>query len=254
MAFTTIQLELEPPGCARIVLNRPDRKNAFNDTMLRELSACVDMLNDDASVKVVGVMGAGGTFSAGRDLSELGTVGRRDSFRPVPRAGGHESSMFQRLEMPTVALLDGATVGGSIGFALQCDIRVATERAIFLDGHLPNGMVPSVSTWYAARIMTPGQALRFFARKKPLDAREALAIGLVDLVVGVDELEPSFAAIADDFLPHDARLLRHTKAIVRQAVTAPFDTSMLSVGLFRAVERRDKAAAEDPGATHPTER
>jgi enoyl-CoA hydratase/carnithine racemase len=126
VSYTTIACTVDDRGCARIVLDRPARLNAFDDTMLRELQECCTGLNNDPAVRVVAVSGAGGNFCSGRDRSELADVAARDSSRQLPAAGGHESAMFRALEMPTVALIDGVAVGGGLGFALQCDVRLAT--------------------------------------------------------------------------------------------------------------------------------
>ena len=237
MGYSTIRVDRDDRGAARITLDRPDRLNAFDDTMLRELDACASALNEDPGVKVVTLAGAGGNFCAGRDRSELAEVGARDSGRPIPAAGGHESSMFRALEMPTVALLDGAVVGGGLGFALQCDLRIATDRIKLYDGHLRNGMAPSVAAWYLPRITTIGQALRFCAQNRPVPPHELRALGLVDEIVAAGDLEAAHERALAPFLAADARLLRHTKALLREAQTERYDATMTRVGLVRAIER-----------------
>jgi enoyl-CoA hydratase/carnithine racemase len=235
--YSTIRLDRDERGAARITLNRPDRLNAFDDTMLRELAECAAAINDDVNVKVVTVTGAGGNFCAGRDRAELAAVGTRDSSRPIPAAGGHESSMFRALEMPTVALLDGAVVGGGLGFALQCDLRIATDRVKLFDGHLRNGMAPSVAVWYLPRLTTLGQALRFCAHERPVPPDELRALGLVDDLVAAGDLEAAHERAIAPFLAADARLLRHTKALLREAQAEGYDATMTRVGLVRAIER-----------------
>jgi enoyl-CoA hydratase/carnithine racemase len=243
MAYTTIRLERDGRGLAQIVLDRPERRNAFNDTMLAELDACVRTLNDDPAVKAVAVRGAGEHFSAGRDTAELAGVAGRDSGRPVPAAGGHESSMFRALEMPVVALLDGAVVGGSLGFALQCDLRIATTRARLFDGHLPHGMAPSVSIWYLPRLVGTGRALQFATRTAPLPAAEALALGLVDEVVEPAGLDAALERCVAGFLAGDGALVRHTKLLLRHAQESSYHDAMQQVGLVRALERAGRGGA-----------
>ncbi|BCB83063.1 enoyl-CoA hydratase/isomerase family protein [Phytohabitans suffuscus] len=242
MAYTTIAVTVDGRGAARVTLDRPRRLNAFDDTMLRELEECARDLNDDPAVRVVTLAGEGGNFCAGRDTAELSDVGRRDSGRPIPASGGHESSMFRALEMPTVALLDGAVVGGGLGFALQCDLRIATDRVKLYDGHLRNGMAPSVASWYLPRLTTVGRALRFCAHDRPVPPRELLDLGLVDAVVPVAELDAAHEELIAPFLAADPRLLRHTKALLREAQDETYESSMRRVGLIRAVERLGRAS------------
>jgi enoyl-CoA hydratase/carnithine racemase len=237
VAHTTIQVTRDGRGGARITLNRPERLNAFDDTMLGELAAAVEELNAEHDLRVVTVTGAGGNFCAGRDRAELVAVGARDSDRPVPAAGGHESSMFRALEMPTVALLDGAVVGGGLGFALQCDLRIATDRVRVYDGHLRHGIAPSVAAWYLPRYTTPGRALRFCAHDRPVPADEIRGLGLVDAMVPSEQLEEEHERVVAPFRAADPRLLRHTKALLRAAPAETYESTMSRVGLVRAVER-----------------
>ena len=237
MDFATIDVVRDGQGAVRITLNRPDRLNAFNDAMLRELDECARALNDDPTVRTVTLAGAGGNFCAGRDTAELSDVGRRDSGRPIPASGGHESSMFRALEMPTIALLDGAVVGGGLGFALQCDLRIATDRVKLYDGHLRNGMAPSVAAWYLPRLTGIGAALRFCAHDRPVPVEELTALGLVDAIVPPDRLEAEHDRLVAPFLAADPRLLRHTKALLREAQNEGYDATMKRVGLVRALER-----------------
>lgn len=235
--YTTIDVARHDRGAVRVTLNRPARLNAFDDTMLRELDDCSRALNADPDVRVVTLTGAGGNFCAGRDTAELSDVAVRDSGRPLPAAGGHESSMFRALEMPTVALLDGAVVGGGLGFALQCDLRVATDRVRVYDGHLRNGMAPSVAAWYLPRFTSVGQALRFCAHHRPVPPTDLLDLGLADAIVAPDEMEAAHDRLVEPFLAADPRLLRHTKALLREAQTETYDATMRRVGLLRAIER-----------------
>jgi enoyl-CoA hydratase/carnithine racemase len=237
VTWSTVRCEVDDRGRARIVLDRPRQLNAFDDTMLRELQECCSRLNDDPAVRVVAVSGAEGNFCSGRDRDELATVAARDSGRPLPSSGGHESSMFRALEMPTVALIDGVCVGGGLGFALQCDLRVATSRARFFDGHLVNGMAPSVASWYLPRITSAGAALRFLAAPEPIGADGAVALGLVDVVVDPGDLDAEFDRLVEPFLTADPALVRHTKALLRAAETGGYEDTMTQVGLLRAVER-----------------
>jgi methylglutaconyl-CoA hydratase len=238
-SYTTIQCTVDEHGCARLVLNRPRKLNAFDDLMLRELDACVHALNEDPAVKLVVVSGAGGNFCSGRDTSELSEIAARDSGRSLPASGGYESSMFRALEMPTVAVLDGAVVGGGLGFALQCDLRIGTTRVRIIDGHLANGMVPSVASWYLSRLTTTGRALQIFARREPTPATEAYAAGLLDELVEPEELGAAVERTAAPFLAADGRLLRHTKALLTAAQNESYDPTMRQVGLLRAIERLD---------------
>lgn len=226
---------------ATITLNRPRRLNAFTSEMLDALDAAVDRLNDDLTLAGVIVTGAGRGFCSGRDLAELGQIGQTERRKAVPGEGGHESSMFARIQVPTVAAVNGPAVGGGLGFVVQCDYVLAAREALFDDGHLRAGMAPSVASWYVPRRIGAWRAIDFFARTQPTPADAALELGLVDEVVELDSLMETARRRLEPFRAVDRELLRHTKLLAVRAATAPFDGQMERVGLLRSMERRARA-------------
>ncbi len=238
--FDTIAVEHEANGVVTLTLNRPDKLNAVTETMLGELDDVVARLNADPSLKVVILTGAGRAFCAGRDLGELASA--RAEQPALPPAGGYESSMFRSLQVPCIAAINGVAIGVGLGFALQCDLRVASRDATLVDGHLRNSMVPSVAAWYVPRLVGTGRALQFFCAPKGVSAEEARALGLVDAVVSGDELLGEARRLAAPFTGWDAGLLRHTKRLVDAAVDRSYQQTMELVGLLRTMESRRPAA------------
>ena len=155
--------------------------------MLASLAETVDRVNAIESLTGAIVTGAGRAFCSGRDLAELPGIKAAETARAIPQAGGHESAMFARIEVPTVAAVNGAAVGGGLGFVYQCDYVVASSTALLADGHLQAAMVPSVASWYVPRRVGPWAAMQFFIRQR-VGAAEALELGLVDEVVEPDDL------------------------------------------------------------------
>lgn len=228
-------------GIALITLNRPDRRNAFDTAMLEALDGIVDAVNADRSLHGAIVTGAGKGFCAGRDLAEMPAIKARERAKSLPDAGGHESTMFARIEVPVVAAVNGAAVGGGLGFVVQCDYAVMSSEAVVADGHIPSGMAPSVAAHYIPRRIGSGAALRFFVKKGPTSAADALAMGLVDEVVAPDELLPAARRLLEPFRGVPSELLRHTTTLCRRAGEQPFERQMELVGLLRSIERRADA-------------
>lgn len=243
--YETILIEHEAEGVVLLTLNRPARLNAVTGQMLAELDQAVHAINADPSVRTVIVTGAGRAFCAGRDLSELDDTVSAAASAALPLPGGHESDMFRAIEVPTVAAVNGAAVGAGLGFVVQCDVRLAASGAFFLDGHLPNGMVPSVASWYLPRLVGPGRALRLFCSRERLGAEEAQWLGLIDEVVSAEELLPAARRVAALFAQWDPDLLRRTKRLVTRAVDQGYEESMELVGFLRGLERRKTVAAVD---------
>ncbi|MDB5874276.1 MAG: hypothetical protein JWQ07_3718 [Ramlibacter sp.] len=235
---STIALEIRPSGIAVITLNRPHRLNAVTAAMLDELDKVAAQLNADVSIRVAILTGAGRGFCAGRDRDELGSVGDDDSRRSLPKSGGHHSDMIRRLEMPTIAAVNGAAVGAGLGFVLQCDVRIAASDAVFRDGHLASGMAPSIASWYLPRLIGAGAALQVFCQLDKIDAATAQGLGIVSEVVAPAGLLVRALAIADGFARWSPELLRHTKALTTAATQESYDTTMERVGLLRGLHAR----------------
>jgi enoyl-CoA hydratase/carnithine racemase len=233
--YRTIRVGTSDSGSYTLTLDRPDQRNAFTDEMLAEISHVVATINRDTAAKVLVLRGSPQAFCSGRDRSELAEVARRDSTSQLPPAGGHESAIIRRCEVPTIAVVEGPAVGGGLGLALQCDVRVATPAARFLDGHLAAGMVSSVPVWYVPRLIGAGAALRLLCSSEGVSGPEAARLGLVDELVEQSGLEDAVLRWVGDFARWPGELIRHTKALVTQALTGSYEATMQSVGSLRVI-------------------
>jgi enoyl-CoA hydratase/carnithine racemase len=150
--------------------------------------------------------------------------------------------MIRRLEMPTIAAVNGAAVGAGLGFVLQCDVRIASGDAVFRDGHLASGMSPSIASWYLPRLIGAGAALQVFCQLDRIDASAAQGLGIVSEVVAADALMARAIAIAEGFARWSPELLRHTKALATAATQDSYDSTMERVGLLRGLHARGARA------------
>lgn len=238
MDDSDVLLELRPGGVALLILNRPLRLNAVTGAMLDRLEEACESINADPGVRVAILTGAGRGFCAGRDTSELGGVSDDDARQALPRSGGHHSDMVRRLQVPTIAAVNGAAVGAGLGFVVQCDVRIASTQAVFRDGHLAAGMSPSIASWYLPRLCGPGAALQVFCQLDRIDAASAQALGIVSEVVPPEDLLPRALTIAQGFARWDGEVLRHTKALAQFAVEEGYERTMERVGLLRGLHAR----------------
>ena len=217
MNFTTIKYE-KSGGVAVLTLNRPERVNAINRTMLGEIQAALDAVEADAEVRVLVVTGAGSAFSSGFDLKEQmearpqGVAAwrkiLRDDFDPVAR--------FWSLSKPTIAAVRGACLASGCELALCCDITIAAEDAVFGEPELKfgAGIVVMMLPW----ITGPKQAKEIiFNGLDNVSAQEALRLGIVNRVVpnGTD-LEVAMA-MARHIAVIDPNLVRQTKLAINRA-------------------------------------
>jgi methylglutaconyl-CoA hydratase len=144
--MSTLQLDLEKPGVARITMNRPDVFNAFDEAMIAELDATFAKLEADANVRVIVLAGAGNHFSAGADLKWMQRASEASFEWNVADARKFADMLFRisNCSKPTIARIQGAALGGGVGLTCACDIAIAEERASFAVSEAKFGILPSV--------------------------------------------------------------------------------------------------------------
>ena len=229
MAFETITYEVAEQ-ILTITLNRPDKLNAFNATMQRELIAAFDAADNDDQVRAIIVTGAGRAFCAGADLSSGADTFDRDARRgPVRRladgrvdysdpnirdGGGQVTLRIFKCLKPVIAAVNGPAVGICVTMQLAMDIRIASEAARFGFVFSQRGIVPeAASSWFLPRIVGISQALEWCYTGRVFPAQEALDGRLVSKVVPSDELLPAARALAREIATKTAPV---SVALIRQ--------------------------------------
>lgn len=202
--FTEIQYEVAD-HVATITLSRPDKMNAFTNTMMREVIAAFDAVDADDEVRAVIVTGAGRAFCAGADLSMGGktfAAGGSDvqTRVGVPRDGGGLVTLrIFDCTKPVIGAINGAAVGVGATMTLPMDIRLASDSARFGFVFARRGIVPEAcSSWFLPRIVGISRAAEWCYTGRLLAADEVLAGGLVRSLHPIDELLPAARAIASE--------------------------------------------------------
>lgn len=193
--FTTILLRLEPP-LAWIVLNRPERLNAINIDMLKELNMLLDMLEEDERVRVVILTGSGRAFSAGADVTGFMGV--------TPVKAAIFSRKFQEVlnkieyyTKPVIIAINGYALGGGLEVSMSGDIRIASETAQLGQPEINLGFIPGAGgTQRLPRLVGKSKAKEIIFTGDMIPASEALKIGLVDVVVPPEKLEDETRRLA----------------------------------------------------------
>jgi enoyl-CoA hydratase/carnithine racemase len=225
-SFETLAYELED-GVATITLNRPDKLNAFNTQMMKDLIAVFDVTDADDAVKAVIVTGAGRGFCAGADLSAGGetfdydkrggealAARQRDG---VQRDGGGLVSLriYDSLK-PVIAAVNGPAVGVGVTMQLPMDIRLASTEARFGLVFARRGLNPeAASSWFLPRLVGVQTALEWCYTGRVFSAQEALDRGLVRSLHAPDELLPAAKALAREIVENTAPV---SIAITRQLI------------------------------------
>jgi enoyl-CoA hydratase len=197
MTYETIVVERDA-ATTIVTLNRPQVLNALNVLMLGELREAFASAALDDAVRAVVLTGAGErAFAAGADIAELGALRGAVAGSAQARLGQALTLQIERLRVPVIAAINGFAFGGGLELAMACDIRVASENAKFGQPEVNLGLMPGYGgSQRTARLLGRGMAMYLCLTGEPIDAREALRVGLVEKVVPPAELLPEARRIA----------------------------------------------------------
>jgi enoyl-CoA hydratase len=188
MPFTTLLFEVAD-GIARVTVNRPDKLNALNATVIDELGQAIARIEAEREIRGAVLTGAGTkAFVAGADIAELAEQGALDGQARAARG----QAVFRRWERsgkPVVAAVNGFALGGGCELAMACHLRIASEAARFGQPEVKLGISPGYGgTVRLPRLVGRGRALELLLTGAMIDAAEAYRIGLVNRVVPADRL------------------------------------------------------------------
>ncbi|MCK5653725.1 MAG: enoyl-CoA hydratase/isomerase family protein [Dehalococcoidia bacterium] len=210
-SFETIIYE-KRNGIAYVTLNRPEVLNRYNIQMRDELYQVLTAIRDDPDVLVAIFKGAGErAFCVGADLIEFGTAPSPIIARQV-RWERDIWGLFSSLKQPLIAAIHGYVLGSGVEIALFCDIRIASEEAVFGLPEVSLGMIPAAGgTQTLPRMIGKGRALQMLLTSDRIDAQEAFRIGMVNMVVSREELYPTADSMAQKILSRSPMAVRYAK-------------------------------------------
>jgi 2-(1,2-epoxy-1,2-dihydrophenyl)acetyl-CoA isomerase len=219
-------------GVLSLTLNQPDKLNALSDQMIAGLLDELGRAAHDAVVRCVVVSGAGRGFCSGGDVSRMRERNEGDGpgltveQRMASLRRAEEASlMLHELPKPTIAALNGAAAGAGLSIALACDLRIAADSARLVTAFARVGFSGDFGgTWLMTRLVGPARAKEFYFLADPIDAKEALALGLVNRVVPAGSLMAETSALAKRLASGPAIAYGYMKANINAALTADFRT------------------------------
>ncbi|HEV2772137.1 MAG TPA: enoyl-CoA hydratase/isomerase family protein [Thermoleophilaceae bacterium] len=196
-------VEIEDRGPIRhVVLARPEKRNALNDELVRELGQAFDAAAHDESVRVVVVRGDGSMFSAGMDLGALRDLAERpDVLVPFRTACLRAWNALEEMAKPTIARIHGGCLGGALELALACDLRTMADDAVTGLVEARIGLLPDVGGCSRLpAVVGLGLAKELVMTGKVIDGREAHRIGLANRIAPPEELEATTDALCQELL------------------------------------------------------
>ncbi len=243
-AFDTIIYE-KRDGIAYVTLNRPEALNRYNIQMRDDIYQVLTAIRDDPEVMVAILKGAGErAFSVGADLSEFGTAPSPVIARQV-RWERDVWGLFSSLKQPLIAAVHGFVLGSGVEIALFCDIRIASEDAIFGLPEVSLGMIPAAGgTQTLPRMIGRGRALEMLLTSDRIDAKEAYRIGLVNMVVPRGELYPTADEIARKIMSRGPIAVRYAKEAINRGLDLTLEEGLALERKLAALVAKTEDAAE----------
>ena len=229
-------------GIATARLNRPEKKNALSEEMLRELARVLREAQADPEVRVFIVTGAGDAFCSGGDLTRRAKEGESGEPTPLARKnrlqqGTHRVAFaIEEFEKPLIAAVNGAAAGAGMDMALMCDLRFAARSARFSEAYIRVGLIPgNGGCYFLPRIVGAAKALELLWTGEFIGAEEALRIGLVNRVCDDERLMHDTLAFATKLANGPPLQQRLIKKLMYQSLRTDLRTSLEMVSSHMAV-------------------
>jgi methylglutaconyl-CoA hydratase len=206
-------LTADDRGVATLTLNRPEVANAYDEALLRALTAALQDLADDATVRALVIRGAGRHFQAGADINWLNRLSRQGPEENYAASGAtvRFSKVLNELAKPTIAVVQGACFGGGCGIACCVDVALATPDAIFGISEVRHGIAPTPISTHMVNAIGIRQARRYALTGERFGADEALRIGLVHEIVPGPRMEARLAEVLDAIMLSAPGAIARTK-------------------------------------------
>lgn len=215
MEFRHLVLEIESQ-IARVTLNRPEVRNAFNDRLIHELHECFKSLGEREDLRAVILSGAGKVFCAGADINWMRSsiqYTREENFDDAMRMA-EMLQAIDRCPVPVIARVHRAAFGGALGLIGASDIAVASRDTKFSFSEVRLGILPAVISTFVLRKIGYGQARRYFLTGEVFDAEQAKAMGLVHEVVDEDELDTTVENLIEAIRKAGPKAVREAKKLL----------------------------------------
>jgi enoyl-CoA hydratase len=236
-----IDLQKKGDGVALLTINRPEALNAMDVAMLGELSEAIAQVESDDEVRVLVITGAGKAFVAGGDILHMSGFSPRRA-KEWSDLGQRTLSKIENMKKPVIAAVNGYALGGGNELAMACDIRVASDRAVFGQPEVRLGMIAGFGgTQRLTRLVGSGRAKEMLFTGDQYDAESACKMGLVNKVVPADELLDYCLDMARRIAARGTQAVRLSKEAVNHGQDMDLEKALqLESGLYALVFSTDE--------------
>lgn len=231
--FNTLQLDIAAHGVATLWLNRPDKNNAFNAGMIRELILALDAVKEHSQVRFLILRGRGRHFSAGADLAWMQESARLDYNANLDDARELAELMYAlyHLKVPTLAVVQGAAFGGALGLISCCDMAIGAIDAQFSLSEVRIGLAPAVISPFVVQAIGERTARRYALTAERFNGERARELGLLAECYPAEELDQAVESWTANLLLNSPQAMRASKDLLREV-----GSGVLSPNLRRYTE------------------
>jgi methylglutaconyl-CoA hydratase len=227
-------------GVARVTLNRPELRNAFDDELIKKLRHAFTEVEKDSSIRVMVLAGNGPAFCAGADLNwmkRMAGYGYEENLADA-KTLAEMLAALERLPKPTIARVHGPVFAGGTGLVAACDIAVGTPEAKFCLSEAKLGLSPATISPYVIRAMGERMARRYFLTAEVFEAQEAFRIGMLSLLVEREKLDATIDELVQHLLAGGPQAHAKIKALIRDVVGRRPDDALSADTAQRIAEIR----------------
>jgi methylglutaconyl-CoA hydratase len=229
MPDSSLLYSVDDRGVARVVLNRPELHNAFDDSVIAELSEAFAAAEADDKVRALVLSAEGKSFCAGADLNWMRRMATY-SFEENLRDANGLAEMLRRLNSlskPTIARVQGAAYGGGVGLVSCCDMAVASPAAAFCLSEVKIGLIPATISPYVINAIGERASRRFFTTAEMITAEKACELGLVSELVAAEELDAAVEALLKPILRNGPGAVAAAKRLVLDFANAEINADLI---------------------------
>ncbi|MBU3022680.1 enoyl-CoA hydratase/isomerase family protein [Aestuariibacter sp. A3R04] len=228
-AQDSVRLDIDSRGVASLRLNRPDKHNAFDDSVIARLTTHLDDIENNDAIRVVIVCSTGTSFSAGADLNWMKRMANYSAEENQRDAEALATMLdkLNRLSKPTIARVQGAAFGGAIGIIACCDMAIATKLSKFCLSEVRLGLIPATISPYVIEAMGARVCRRYFQTAEVFSARRARRLGLISECVSEAELDIAVETLTDNLLKNGPCAMTQAKRLIATVGDQPVSPELL---------------------------
>ena len=242
--FETLSLQIDA-HVATVTLNRPDVRNAFNETTIAEITQVFQQLDADSAVRAVVLAANGVAFCAGADLNWMKKMADYTHAENLADAGQLAAMLaaIYRCSKPVVAKVQGDCYAGGMGLVAACDIAVSVDSAHYCLSEVKLGLIPATISPYVIKAMSESAARRYFITAERFSAHEAQRIGFVHEVVSAEALDGKIAEIVKALVSNSPNAVKQAKKLVQDVASREITPALVAA----TVEGIAQIRASDEG-------